>query len=96
MAFKPGEKAVEKNSHYEVARIFVFKCFGQRVLVAFGRHVMPVNHRLQRVPLKQEIKDEITDDGYCAEGGDAEGTERDGDAEGTKADGDEDLESDGF
>ena len=75
---------------------FVFKCFGQRVLVAFGRHVMPVNHRLQRVPLKQEIKDEITDDGYCAEGGDAEGTERDGDAEGTKADGDEDLESDGF
>ena len=75
---------------------FVFKCFGQRVLVAFGRHVMPVNHRPQRVQLKKEIKDEITDDGYCAEGGDAEGTERDGDAEVTEPDGDEDLESHGF
>jgi hypothetical protein len=77
---------------------FVFKCFGQRVLVAFGRHVMPVNHRPQRVQPKKDIKDEITDDGYCAEG-DAEGTEpdedADGDAEGTEPDGDEDLESDG-
>jgi hypothetical protein len=75
---------------------FVFKCFGQRVLVAFGRHVMPVNHRPQRVHLKKEIKDEITSDGYCAEGGDAEGTERDGDAEVTEPDEDEDLESHGF
>ena len=75
---------------------FVFMCFGQRVLVAFGRHVMPVNHRPQRVQLKKEIKDEITNDGYFAEGGDTEGTERDGDAEVTDPDGDEDLESHGF